>query len=291
MANRKEIRDRMKSIQETMQITNAMYLISSSKLKKTRRQLESVEPYFEKIQSTISDILLHSQELSHPFFDKREEVKEKKVGYVVITADKGMAGSFNQNVCRLAEQSFEKNQQAYLFLVGQMGRHYFNKKNVMIDGEFLYTAQNPTVYRANRIAATLLDLFKNGLLDEVYIAYTRMVSTVNLKPEIIKLLPLDRQNLKHPDGMPSKYEQVATYVPSPEVVLSSLVPNYVKGIIFGCLVESFSSEQAARMTAMKSACDNAKEMIRDLSLQYNRARQAAITQEISEIVGGAEALK
>ena len=146
MAGMREIRERIASVSEIMKITNAMYLISSSNLKKAKKRLENTEPYFEKLQSTIHHILLHTPEFEHKYFDQREEKKpeDKMIGYIVVTADKGLAGAYNHNVLKLAEQEMAKHKNTCLFVVGQIGRHYFSRKNVTIDAEFLYTAQNPT---------------------------------------------------------------------------------------------------------------------------------------------------
>ncbi|MGO5094818.1 ATP synthase F1 subunit gamma [Agathobaculum sp. LCP25S3_E8] len=291
MAGIKEIRTHINSVQQTLKITNAMYLISSSKLRKARQQLNNVEPYFLKITSTISDILHRSPEIEHIYFDKREDVAEHKVGFIVITGDKGLAGAYNPNVLRLAEEHLAKVAHPTLFLIGQTGRSYFAARNIPIDGEFMYTAQDPTVSRARDIADTFIRLFRTRELDEVYVVYTEMVSPVRLEPKVRKLLPLDIDAFQWEprQGEDGPYRQTVTYVPSADRVLSQVVPAYVKGTLFGTLVESFCSEQNARMTAMDTSTDNARDMLKTLSLRYNRARQAAITQEITEIVGGAQA--
>lgn len=291
MAGIKEIRTHINSVQQTLKITNAMYLISSSKLRKARQQLNNVEPYFLKITSTISDILHRSPEIEHIYFDKREDVAEHKVGFIVITGDKGLAGAYNHNVLRLAEEHLAKVAHPTLFLIGQTGRSYFAARNIPIDGEFMYTAQDPTVSRARDIADTFIRLFRTRELDEVYVVYTEMVSPVRLEPKVRKLLPLDIDAFQWEprQGEDGPYRQTVTYVPSADRVLSQIVPAYVKGTLFGTLVESFCSEQNARMTAMDTSTDNARDMLKTLSLRYNRARQAAITQEITEIVGGAQA--
>ena len=293
MANMTEIRSRMKSIQETMKITNAMYLISSTKLRKAREKLDATAPYFELLQSTIKDILFHSPDINHTFFDQRKKIKPegKKRGYVVMTADKGMAGAYNHNVLKLAQERLAQGNDNTLFVIGQMGRKYFTKKNVRIDMEFLYTAQDPSMWRARNIAETLVDLYRKEKLDEIYIIYTKMVTPLKAEPEIIQILPLKRQSFEEMNVELEKYHKIADYSPSPKVVMDHLVPNYVKGLIYGALVESFSSEQNARMMAMQGATESAKDMIRELSLLYNRARQAAITQEITEIVSGAKAFQ
>ncbi len=291
MASIKEIRTHIKSVEQTLKITNAMYLISSSNLRKARKQLNDVEPYFQKIESTISDILHHSPEINHRFFDKRPGIppERRKVGYIVITGDKGLAGAYNHNILKLAEQKMDKNPNSSLFVVGQVGRSYFQEHGIPIDVEFLYTAQNPTVSRARDMGELVMDLYLEEELDEVYILFTKMVTSFQMEPTVHKLLPLDPDVFPVKEVNKSTYNRDVAYVPSVKVVMDRLVPGYIKGDIFGALVESYCSEQNARMTAMKSSSDNARSMLQSLNLSYNRARQAAITQEITEVVGGAQA--
>lgn len=289
MESIKEIRTHIDSVQQTLKITNAMYLISSSKLRKARRQLNDVQPYFEKVTRTISDILHRTEGVEHIYFDTRPG-RPHKVGYIVITGDKGLAGAYNHNVLRLVDERLQHESDPTLFLIGQAGRNYFHHRGVPVDGEFMYTAQDPTVYRAREIGETFIELFRKGHLDEVYVVYTEMVSPMAMEPKIIKLLPLDREAFpwtprRSADG---SERHVVTYVPSPNHVLNHIVPSYLKGLLFGALVESFCSEQNARMTAMDTATDNARSLLKELSLHYNRARQSAITQEITEIVGGSQ---
>lgn len=290
MANMREIKTRINSVNEIMKITNAMYLISSSKLKKARKQLEATEPYFMGLQSTMRDILEHTPEFEHIYFDKRPEIpeSERKISYIVFTSDKGLAGSFNHTMVKMAEEEMNKHKNTSLFIVGQYGRAYFTGKKIMIDGEFLYTAQDPNFYRARSMAESMIELFKHGYTDEVRVIFTGMINPVKYAPQVLKLLPLERETFKHaPDEY--KYGE-ADFTPSPQKVMDYLVPSYIRGLLYGVMVESFSSEQNARMTAMDAATASAKEMIRDLSLIYNRARQAAITQEITEVVSGANGI-
>ena len=293
MASIKEIRSRMRSVEQTLKITNAMYLISSAKVKKARKQLSEVEPYFDRLAKTILDIFRHSPDLQHRYIEGHEKPKEeRKTGFVVITGDKGLAGAYNHNVLKLAESYLARKKDPTLFLIGQMGRHYFEKKNISIDGEFMYTAQDPTLERAREIVDTLVGLFEQGALDDIYLVFTHTYSAMRMEPEIIKLLPLDRAMLSARRGLSEadQYRDVVRYEPSKEAVLDVLVPGVLKGYMFAALVESFCSEQNARMTAMDTASDSAKEMLNSLSLEFNRARQGAITQEITEIAGGAAAL-
>ena len=293
MPNARDIRARINSIRETRKITNAMYLISSAKVKKARKQLQEVEPYFDRLAKTILDIFRHSPQLQHRYIEGHHKPKEeRKTGFVVITGDKGLAGAYNHNVLKLAESYLARKQDSTLFLIGQMGRHYFEKKNIPIDAEFMYTAQDPTLDRAQDICDTLVDLYERGALDEIYLVFTHSYSAMRMEPEIIKLLPLDRAMLSARRGLSEadQYRDVVRYEPSPEAVLDVLVPGVIRGYLFAALVESFCSEQSSRMSAMDSASESARDMLKTLSLEFNRARQGAITQEITEIAGGAEAL-
>ena len=224
MAGIKEIRTRIDSVQQTLKITNAMYLISSSKLRKARQQLNNVQPYFLKISSTIADILHHSPEIEHIYFDKRPEVKRRKSGYIVITGDKGLAGAYNHNVLRLAEKHLAQEDDPTLFLIGQMGRAYFAERDIRVDGEFMFTVQDPTIARARDIADIFIRLFREGQLDDVYVVYTEMVTPMRLEPRVQKLLPLDIDAFPW-EPRPSEhgpYHQMVQYVPSADRVLEHL---------------------------------------------------------------------
>jgi F-type H+-transporting ATPase subunit gamma len=292
MASMREIKSRIKSIKETRQITKAMKLISAAKLKKAKQQLEQTMPYFNKVKSTIADILMHSGGIENEFFNLRNEKHGRKKGYIVITGDKGLAGGYNHNIIKLAESLIKENPDSRLFVAGHMGRGYFFRKGYNVDEEFDYSVQNPTVYRAREIADRVLDLFEKGELDEVFLVYTNMISSIKLEPTYLKLLPLSIDALKEDvKGAEIRIDQRMSYEPSPKDVFDVLISKYVKGIVYGALVEAFTSEQSARMSAMDNATSNADEMLQRLNLYYNRARQAAITQEISESVGGAAALQ
>ena len=291
MANAREIQGRMKSIKDTMKITNAMYMVSSSKLQKARRDLKNTEPFFYLIQDSLAKILDAAPEAGNRFFDTRDfkSKKDKTVGYLVITADKGLAGAYNHNVIKLAEKLAENEEKGMLFVVGQLGRHYFESKSIPIDYNFNYTAQNPTMNRARHIAGVLSKLFLQNKIDEVYVVYTRMVNSMTVEATSQKILPLEKGSIKMQENeLVEKYENAA-FLPDAQTVFNKIVPDYLTGFIFGALLESYCSEHNARMMAMQTATDSAKEMIRDLSIQLNRARQAAITQEITEVVGGSKA--
>ncbi|WP_455715189.1 ATP synthase F1 subunit gamma [Anaerosporobacter sp.] len=290
MANAKEIKERMNSIQDTMKITNAMYMISSSKLKKSKKMLEDTEPYFYTLQSTMARILRHIPDMGDIYFQTNENKKDLKVGYIVVTADKGMAGAYNHNVLKLAEKELAKYKDTKLFVLGEQGRHYCEQHGMNIDEQFHYTVQNPTLHRARKIGMTIIDSYLEHELDEVYIIFTKQVNAVQTQAEMIQLLPLKKADFKGilpPDVTAKKL----ILRPSPNEVMDKIVPNYVVGFIYGALVESYCSEQNARMMAMEAATKSAKDILHDLDILYNRVRQTAITQEITEVIAGAKAQK
>ena len=293
MANIREIQSRINSVKDTMKITNAMYMISSSKLTQARKKLADTEPYFYALQGEISRILRHLPELHHSYFNKRENIpaEERKIGSIVITADKGLAGAYNHNIVKLEEEILSKPGQHKLFVVGELGRHYFAKKDVDIDTNFRYTVQKPTMHRARLISEEVVRSFLEREVDEVHIIYTQMQNAVVMEPVNMQLLPLKKTSFS-PLEMPAEvHQEEIEMFPSADGVLDIMIPNYLTGVIYGCLVEAYASEHNARMTAMQSSTDSAKKMLQDLSIQYNRARQAAITQEITEVCSGAKAQK
>lgn len=293
MANAREIQGRIRSIKDTMKITNAMYMVSSSKLQKARRDLKNTEPFFYLVQDSLAKILDASPEAGNAFFDTRDHRKgaNRTVGYLVITADKGLAGAYNHNIIKLTEDIAKNEETDMLFVVGQLGRHYFEKKNIPIDISFNYTAQNPTMNRARHIAEKMAELFLDKKIDDLYVIYTRMVNSMTVEATAKKILPLTEDKIqKQKNGLVEHYQN-AEFMPDAKTAFNKIVPDYITGFIYGALVESFCSEHNARMMAMQTATDSAKDMIRELSIQYNRARQAAITQEITEVVGGARASK
>lgn len=296
MASIKEIQTRMKSIKDTMKITNAMYLISSSKMKKAKKALADTEPYFFGVQRAMERMLRHlpDTEKENRYLDQRPEIapEDRKYGLIVVTADKGLNGAYNHNIIRMAEERLKLPGHRKLYVLGVVGRQHFGKmKNVDMDGSFRYTVQNPTMHRARLISKTIVNGFLSRELDEVFILFTEMINSIKEEPRLKQLLPLKKADFelsKLPSGV--MQENVNLY-PSADEVMDNMVPNYLTGLIYGCLVEAYASEHNARMMAMQSSTDNAREMLRELSIQYNRARQAAITQEITEVVSGANAQK
>ena len=291
MANTKEIQKRMKSIQDTMKITSAMYMISSAKLRSAKQKLENTEPYFYSLQAAISRLLRHIPDAKSRYFNQHEEIpdNEKKRGYIMITADKGLAGAYNHNVIKMAHELFAQGENNKLFVVGELGRQYFAKEGLAVDSEFHYTVQNPTLHRARVITDRVMELYDAGELDEVYIIYTKMENSVTMETEKMRLLPLEKEKfMQTPIDI---YQEEIKAETSMEDILYHIVPNYVTGFIYGALVESFASEHNSRMMAMQTATDSAKDMLQMLSIEYNRVRQAAITQQITEVIGGAKAQK
>ena len=292
MASAKEIQDRMRSIKDTLKITNAMYMISSSKLKKSKKMLADTEPYFYTLQSEMSRILRHLPDMNSIYFKTNAEIPERKrkAGYIVITADKGLAGSYNHNILKLAEEELAKRDDYKLFVLGELGRHYFEQKGINIDKQFHFVVQDPSLSRARRIAEDLLKLYHENQLDELYIIYTTMVNAMQEEAQVAQLLPLKKTDFKIPVPIDIPLEGLALK-PSAEEVMDHIVPNYVVGFVYGALVEAFSCEQNARMMAMEGATNSAKQMLKELDIEYNRARQAAITQEITEVIAGAKSQK
>lgn len=299
MANTKEIQKRMKSIQDTMKITNAMYMISSSKLRNAKKKLEDTEPYFFALEHSIARFLHNITDVESKYFDLKKDVADdkKKRGYIVITADKGMAGAYNHNVIKLAHELFNQGENNRLFVVGEVGRHFFEREGQQVDTEFKFTVQNPSLHRARVITERILNLYNAGELDEVYVVYTRMINSFSMNAESIKLLPLNAHDFltkevdEHLKNEEIKGNEIAQAEPSFETLLDHVVPSYVTGDIYSTLVESFASEHNSRMMAMQNATDNAKDMLSRLTIEYNRVRQAAITQELTEVISGAKAQK
>ncbi len=281
----RDIKRKIKSVNSTKQITKAMKLVSTAKLKRSRDRLEKVQPYFETVNDTVQDILKGADNIEHKYISERDI---KKSLYIVITADRGLCGGYNINAIKKALEDVKDKEKACFIVIGQKANGYYSKREYEIVGNYLGISEKPEYRNAKEIGALALKLYKDEKIDEIKLVYTRFASTISQVPEMIKLLPASKQKDEKPEEDEFKY---VSYEPSPGVVLDYLIPKYIESTIFGALVESAASEQAARRIAMENATDNAQEMIENLTLSFNQARQAAITQEISEIVGGAEALK
>ncbi|SEH45443.1 ATP synthase F1 subcomplex gamma subunit [Halobacillus karajensis] len=287
MASLRDIKGRITSTKKTKQITKAMEMVSASKLNRAEQNAKRFVPYSEKIQEVVASIAQGGGDASHPMLEAREV---KKTGYLVITSDRGLAGAFNSSVLRKVYQQIRSKHTSAneytLITVGRIGRDFFRKRNMPVDMDITGIADQPDFSDIKDIASDTVQLYTDEKIDQLYIYYNHYVSAITQEVTEKKLLPLTDMNK---DGKPSQssYE----YEPNQEEILEVLLPQYAESLIYGALLDSKASEHAARMTAMKSATDNADDLIGDLTLSYNRARQAAITQEITEIVGGAAALE
>ncbi|MGN1204542.1 MAG: ATP synthase F1 subunit gamma [Lachnospiraceae bacterium] len=286
MASAKEILTRIYSIRDTMKITSAMHRISSAKLKKAKKMLDAADDHFFAMQESVDRILHQLPDLSDRYFGTDTPEEKKRVGYLVVTADKGLAGAYNQDVEKRVQKELDADPKAELFVIGEVGRHFFEKKGYKIHRHFQYTAQNPSIHRARVIAEEMLVRYDEGRLDELYMVYTHSKNGLESEAKMVKLLPFS-----HNEEATQPQEEITCYQPSPKEVLDAIVPNYVTGYIYGALVESFMCEQNDRMMAMKAATDNATAMLHNLYIAYNRVRQTSITQEITEVIAGAKAQK
>ena len=271
----KEIKTRIRSMESTKQITKAMEMVASSKLRHAQARVASSRPYFEILYSTITDIVRCNTDLSSPYLTPRPV---KKAAYVVIAGDRGLAGGYNSNILKLAHSQMEDKETTVL-PIGKKAVDYFQSKHVSILTTQYTQAEDVTVGDCFSIAKQLSRQYLEGHLDEIVVAYTNFVSVLSQTPATLRLLPLLQTPGKE-QGSDILYE------PGSVEVFDTIVPEYLGGILYGALCESRAAEQAARRAAMDSATQNAEDMIAELSLKFNQARQAAITQEITEIVGG-----
>lgn len=288
MASLKDIKGRIKTVNSTKQITNAMKLVATAKLTKSKEAALKTRPYFTKVQETIQSIARQSKGINTPLLKANDSSKK---AYIVLTADKGLAGGYNVNMTKLVMGHISNKEEAHIITVGRKAKEQFKSKHFDIKKEIIGVSADPSYGVAKEIADYVIDIFGKGEVGEVYLAYTAFKSTIQQEPTMIRLLPVDINEISEEDKSEEAPKDLLVYEPSQEAVLEYLVPRYVADVIYGGLVESSASENGARMTAMDAATENAQEVIDKLGIQYNRARQAAITQELTEIVGGAEALK
>ena len=293
MAGTKEIKDHISSVQETKKITSAMYLIASTKLRKARQELDNTRPYFEALRGEIKRIFrtVGGEVVDSPYFYpmEGEPPLDKPNACLVITADKGLAGAYNQNAIKEALKLLETHPDTKLYVVGEYGRRFFVARGIPIEHSFLYTAQNPTMARAREISALLLDGFENDRLDKIYVVYTDMGNGMDFQAKCTRVLPFHRTHFADSALVEPPVTTPFEFLPSVQAVLDSMMPSYVSGFIYSALIDSFCCEQQARMTAMDSANQNAEKLLGELSLEFNRVRQSAITQEITEVSAGARA--
>ena len=273
----KEIKNRIRSMESTKQITKAMEMVAASKLRRAQAQVAGSRPYFEILRDTIDDIIDNNLDFSSPYLKERPG---NRVMYIVVAGDRGLAGGYNSNILKLVQAEIQ-DKDAVVLPIGKKAVDYFRSHHVQILTDTYAEAAAVSIGDCFSISKTLSKAFKAGEFDEIRVAYTNFVSVLSQVPASMKLLPLVREQRKKKGSIP-----VTLYEPGSEEVFEAIVPEYLGGILYGALCESRASEQAARRTAMDSATSNAEEMIADLSLKFNRARQAAITQEITEIVAG-----
>ncbi len=272
----KEIKNRIRSMESTKQITKAMEMVASSKLRRAQTQVQNARPYYETLRSTIADIVQANGDLESPYL---QQSKVKRTCFVVIGGDRGLAGGFNSNILKLCHSQME-GKDLVVLPIGRKVAEFFKARGIPLLTESYCHAESVSVGDCFSIAKQLCKAFLNGEYGDIQIGYTNFVSVLTQTPVIAQLLPLIK------DSSPVSSSDIL-YEPDSETVLSAIIPEYVGGLLYGALCESRAAEQAARRTAMDAATSNAEEMIEDLSLKYNRARQAAITQEITEIVAGA----
>ncbi|MDQ0232118.1 F0F1 ATP synthase subunit gamma [Metabacillus malikii] len=286
MASLRDIKSRITSTKKTSQITKAMEMVSAAKLNRAENNAKAFVPYMEKIQEVVASIASGSTDISHPMLESRTV---KRTGYLVITSDRGLAGAFNSSVLRAAYQAIQKrhksNDEFVIIAIGRMGRDFFKKRGMNVISEIIGVGDETNFATIKDIASGAVNMYSDETFDELYLYYNHFVSAIQQDVTEKKLLPLS--DLSSAGKKHTSYE----FEPNQEEILEVLLPQYAESLIYGALLDSKASEHAARMTAMKNATDNAKELINGLTLTYNRARQAAITQEITEIVGGAAALE
>ncbi|MGO4889157.1 F0F1 ATP synthase subunit gamma [Anaerobacillus sp. MEB173] len=285
MASLRDIKNRINSTKKTKQITKAMQMVAAAKLNRAQENAKRFEPYTDKIRDVVVSIASGSSGTSHPMLQERPV---KKTGYIVITSDRGLAGAYNSSVLRAVLKTINERHSSTdeygIIVMGRVGRDFFKKRNMPIIHEITGLSDQPAFNDVKEIASSTVQMFADELFDELYLWYNHFVSPITQTVTEKKVLPLT-------DMGDSDVKYSYEYEPSEEAILEQLLPQYAESLIYGALLDGKASEFGARMTAMSSATDNATALIDSLTLSYNRARQAAITQEITEIVGGAAALE
>lgn len=286
------LRRRIDSVQSTQKITRAMELIASSRIIKAQQRVEAARPYAETMRRLMASVARSVTNVDHPLLKQRERVAS--IGTVVITSDRGLAGAYNSNIIRAAERDMrDKDADDRLFLTGKKAVSYFRFRGYEFEDSWTGFSEQPTIENAREVSRRVAGAFSEGEVDEVRLAFTTFQSALTQRPTITKLLPVPKEELEQSqEGQEAQQESQAQYVfePAPEEILDYLLPRYVEAVILQGLLESAASELAARRRAMKAATDNAEELIGSLTREFNQARQAEITTEIMEVVGGAEAL-
>ena len=281
MASLQDIRRRIKSVKSIQQITNAMNMVATSRLRSAKEAAVANKPYADKMAQVVSDVAANAGDFSHPLLEVRQEGKRL---LLVIAADKGLAGAFSSNAFKEAVSQVEDKADTEIVAVGRKTREYFVNRSYTVASDYIGFSERPKYDNAKAIANDIIARFQSGEVKEVYMVYTRFVSAISCVPETVKLLPFGQLSQ---DGPHAEY----IYEPNAADVLGYLLPQYLVTTIYAALLQAAASELSSRMNAMSNATDNAQELIAKLDLHYNKVRQAGITREITEIVGGAEALK
>ncbi len=288
MASLRDLRRRIRSIEKTKQVTKAMKAVSAAKMRRAQEDVLAARPFARRVRDVLGRVGSASVGVQHPLLTVREP---KKVAYVVITADRGLCGGFNTNVIRKAADDMKKHQDVELICVGRKGLNYFKRREYNIAREYIGIGENADLGLARELATYVSEKYVAEEYDEVYLVYSEFVNVLVQKPVVEKLLPVEPPEEESGDEAKGGAKVEYIFEPDVESMLAKLIPMYVENSVFQCLLELKAGEHSARMTAMDNATNNANDMIDKLTLSLNRARQAAITKEISEIVGGAAALE
>ena len=288
MAGSKEIRTKIKSVENTRKITRAMEMVAASKMRKAQERMRAARPYAEKIRQVAAHLSRANPEYKHPFLVKRDVIKN--VAVIIITSDKGLCGGLNTNILRLVVARMKElegeNKGISICAIGNKGFSFMSRIGAKVKSHMIGLGDIPHIEKLIGAVKVMLDAYNAGEIDAIYISYNGFVNTMKQEPRIEQLLPLSSESLEPATGSTWDY----IYEPDAKVVVDELLVRYIESLVYNAVTENQASEQSARMVAMKAASDNAKEVIGELKLIYNKARQAAITKEISEIVGGAAAV-
>ncbi len=285
MASMRDIKRRKASIQSTGQITKAMKLVSTVKLQKAKSRAEQARPYSKYMYATMVDMLSRTKNINHPYLNGNSDNPKKAA--IVITSNRGLAGGYNNNAIKLLLNSGMPKEDVMVYAIGKKGKDALARRGYEIKADYSEVINEPEYADAKAIGETVLKEYTEGNIGEIYLIYTSFKNTVSHEPKLIKLLPISMEDVEEETS-----EKIApmTFEPDEDEILDAIIPKYMNSLIYGALVEAVASENGARMQAMDSATSNAEEMIADLLLKYNRARQGAITQELTEIIAGAEAI-
>ena len=287
MASMRDIKRRKSSIQSTQQITKAMKLVSTVKLQKSKRRATDAKDYFSYMYRTVQSMLAKAGTIQHPYITPKEGGKK---AVIMITGNRGLAGGYNSNVIKLITRGELKKEDLVIYTLGSKGREAMARYGYELADDYSDMIDNPEYIDAMRISANLLNAFKRGEIGEIYLAYTHFKNTVVHEPVLMKLLPVETDSSETADNKDSENEIPMNFEPKEQEALELIIPKYITSLIYGGMVESVASENGARMQAMDSATSNAEELVDKLTLQYNRARQGSITQELTEIIAGANAI-